>query len=254
MNEEITRKLLEIEKERGVYILYACESGSRAWGFASPDSDYDVRFIYVQPIERYLSIRDERDVIECKIDESLDISGWDLRKALRLMAKSNPPLNEWLGSPTVYLELALRVHELRALAQQFYSPQSCMYHYYHMANGNFKDYLKGEEVWTKKYFYVLRPVLAILWIEHGLGVVPMQFDTLVNKLVWDQDLRSAIDELLVQKRAGAELRKGPRVDVLDAFVRGNLTRWSENDFKFPEEHRTANTQPLDDFFRKSVLP
>jgi uncharacterized protein len=102
--DEIQACLSDIEKTHQVKIIYSCESGSRAWGFPSADSDYDVRFLYLHPVDWYLSIEDKRDVIEVPIKNKLDITGWDLRKALQLFRKSNPPLLEWLGSPIVYWE------------------------------------------------------------------------------------------------------------------------------------------------------
>ena len=104
MKKEILRKLHEIEIKENVKILFAAESGSRAWGFASPDSDYDVRFIYVRPKEEYLRLDTVKDVIEVPINDVLDINGWDLQKALRLLYKSNPTLFEWFSSPIIYME------------------------------------------------------------------------------------------------------------------------------------------------------
>src|SRR5947209_3872560 len=115
MKDKIIAKLYEIEKEQSVKILYAVESGSRAWGFASKDSDYDIRFIYVHPIDWYISIEEKRDVIEYPVKDLLDFSGWDIRKALQLYKKSNPPLYEWLVSPIVYLEHGNFAQQLRDL-------------------------------------------------------------------------------------------------------------------------------------------
>ena len=78
MKNPIINRLQELEAENNVKILYACESGSRAWGFPSATSDYDVRFIYLRPVEWYLSIEQKRDVIEYPVENDLDISGWDL--------------------------------------------------------------------------------------------------------------------------------------------------------------------------------
>ena len=203
INTRIISSLREIEGEKGVKILYACESGSRAWGFPSADSDYDVRFVYVQPVKRYLSIRKRRDVIEVSADGKLDISGWDLQKALLLLRKSNPPLLEWLGSPIIYLEEYAVAAQMRQLAAQYYSATASAYHYLHMARGNYREYLKGETVWLKKYFYVLRPILAVKWIEQGMGIVPTAFDTLVDKMVSDTKLKKEITAL-VQKNAGVK--------------------------------------------------
>jgi uncharacterized protein len=143
IEQRIQAVLDEIEKEGQVTILYACETGSRGWGFESEDRDYDVRFIYLRRTEWYLSIQKKRDVIERPIDEDLDISGWDLPKALQLLRKSNPPLLERFQSPIVYRDNPSVTSRFRKLMQDYYSPISCMYHYLHMAQGNYRTYLQG---------------------------------------------------------------------------------------------------------------
>ncbi len=223
----IQERLQEIEHRENVAIFYACESGSRAWGFPSANSDYDVRFLYVRPVEWYLSITDPRDVIEYPVSDQLDLSGWDIKKALRLFRKSNPPLFEWLGSPIVYKERFDIADKMRALAKEYYSPLACIHHYLHMAEGNYRQYLKGEEVWIKKYFYVLRPLLAIQWLEQGNGVAPTAFSVLVDKLLPSGSLRTAIEALIEKKRAGDELARGPRIPVLSDFIKCELERLSK---------------------------
>ena len=156
IKREIQERLQQVEEDEKVFIFYACESGSRAWGFPSLDSDYDIRFLYIHPKKWYLSIDEKRDVIERRISDLIDLSGWDIRKALRLFRKSNPPLLEWLNSPIVYQQRLHIVDKIKALMPDYYYPKSCLYHYRHMAEGNFREYLKGEIVWIKKYFYVLR--------------------------------------------------------------------------------------------------
>lgn len=239
-----------IEISETIRVIYACESGSRAWGFPSADSDYDVRFLYIRPAGWYLSIDEKRDVIERPIREGLDINGWDLRKALQLFRKSNPPLLEWLGSPIIYLEKYTVAERMRLLIPEYYSPTACLYHYLHMARGNFRDYLKGDEVWVKKYFYVLRPILAMNWIERQMGVVPTDFNVLVSQLGLDPTLKSEIDRLLAAKRAGAELDRGPRIAPISEFIESELERW--------ERHEIANHKgpspddKLDELFRESL--
>jgi predicted nucleotidyltransferase len=228
VHDEIIQRLDGIERDEGVRILFACESGSRAWGFASADSDYDVRFIYVHPRDWYLSIEDRSDVIERPIDGVHDFSGWDLRKALRLFRKSNPPLLEWLGSPFVYRERGETARALRTLMAQRYSPRACAYHHLHMARGNVREYLKGDEVLTKKYLYVLRPLLAIQWIERQFGVVPTEFGTLVERLVPGGALRSAIDDLIERKRLGSEISRGPKIAPIGDFIEAELERHESN--------------------------
>jgi uncharacterized protein len=207
-----------------VIVLYACESGSRAWGFESADSDYDVRFIYLRATSHYLSIDRGRGVIERPVDNGIDLSGWDVIKASELFCKSNPPLLEWIQSPIVYRSTPSLIEKLQRLLPQYYSPKACMHHYLHMADGNFREYLKGEEVWTKKYFYVLRPILACLWIEQGLGIVPTEFHRLVEAVVTDRGLRNEIDALLAAKKAGQELRKGPRNETISSFTEQQIFR------------------------------
>lgn len=227
MISQILSQLRKIETRENVRIVYACESGSRAWGFPSADSDYDVRFLYVRPVEWYLSIDVKRDVIERPVQDGLDINGWDLKKGLSLFRKSNPPLLEWLGSPIVYLEQYSAAENMRRLLPDYYSPTACLYHYLHMAQGNYREYLKGDVVWIKKYFYVLRPILAMNWIERGLGVVPTDFNILVSRLLLEPPVADEIALLLAAKRAGAELDRGPRIEVLSRFIEAELDRWEK---------------------------
>lgn len=229
--EAIVLALARIEREHDVRVLFACESGSRGWGFASPDSDYDARFVYVHPLTWYLSVNEatgpgepQRDVIELPISDDLDVSGWDLRKTFRLAAKSNPTLSEWLRSPIVYRQDDVAVEMLRALAEAAYSPLSSWYHYRSMAEGNFRGYLRGDSVRTKKYLYVLRPVLVCLWIESVGTPPPMAFEDLLDRLLPRGPVRDAIDALLVVKRRSAEVGDGPRIPAISQFVEEQLER------------------------------
>jgi hypothetical protein len=249
--QRVRDALARLETERNVRVLYACESGSRAWGFASRDSDYDVRFIYVHNRDWYLSIEDRRDVIEEKIHDGLDISGWELRKTLQLLRKSNPPLLEWLKSPVVYRHDPVFAIEFGAIASQFYSPRRCFAHYLHMALGNWRDYLCGrKQVSLKKYLYVFRPLLACRWIERGLGQVPMLFDELVAQVLDESFVREAIAELVARKRAGDELDCGPRVEALDGFIKAELPRLES---LIPAEEVLPKIEPLNRFFRAHCL-
>jgi len=216
--QRVIRDALErIEGEGEVRVLYAVESGSRAWGFASKDSDWDVRFLYLRRPEWYLSIRRRRDVLEYPLADGLDVSGWDLKKALGLFAKSNPPLLEWLRSPIVYREAFSAAARLRELAGRCFSPRSCMHHYLSMAEGNYRDYLQGDPVRLKKYFYVLRPLLACRWIDAHGTMPPMEFAALVEDRL-PGDLRPPVHRLLERKRAGDELAEGPRIAEINDFL------------------------------------
>ena len=235
MERTIKAGLAEIEAQENVRMVYACESGSRAWGFPSSDSDYDVRFIYLHPLEWYLSIEKRRDVIERPITGVLDVNGWALPKALQLFRKSNPPLLEWLNSPIVYREKYSVASKLRNLLAVYYSPRACAYHYLQMARGNFKEYLKGDQVWVKKYFYVLRPVLAVNWIEQELGVVPTEFGSLVDRIITSPGLKADIDRLVEAKRRGEELDQGPTIPAISEFIETELHRY--------ENHRFSHARP-----------
>ena len=252
MKQKIIAELQKIEQAYDVKIIYACESGSRAWGFPSQDSDFDVRFLYLHRQDWYLSINIERkrDVIELPINNALDINGWDLRKALKLFFKSNPPLLEWLGSPIVYWEPFTIAQKMRELAKSFYKPTACMYHYLHMAQNNNRDYVKGDQVWLKKYFYILRPLLAINWLERDLGVVPTEFEQLVAQVVDSEALREKIRALIQAKKNGQELDYGPRIPEISNFIDNKLTRLKGEKFKSKIEKQPIF--PLNGLFRSAL--
>ncbi|MFM2055684.1 MAG: hypothetical protein RLY71_69 [Pseudomonadota bacterium] len=221
---DILARLQAIEAEHGVRVLFACESGSRGWGFASPDSDYDVRFIYVHPLPWYLRVSAQRDVIELPISGELDINGWELRKALGLLKKGNATLIEWLDSPVVYRVDEEFLAAMRQAVQQVHQAERSFHHYVHMARKNYREHLKGETVRLKKYLYVLRPLLATLWIEQGRGVAPMRFQDLVDAIVADQALGDAIARLLAIKRAAMESEYGEPLPAINAFIHQQLSR------------------------------
>jgi predicted nucleotidyltransferase len=249
--QRVRNALARVESERNVRVLFACESGSRAWGFASRDSDYDVRFLYVHRRDWYFSVEDRRDVIEQPIADDLDVSGWELRKALRLLRKSNPPLLEWLKSPVVYRHDPVFAAEFGALATDFYSPRRCFAHYLHMAFGNWRDYLRGRgEVSLKKYLYVFRPLLACRWIERQLGQVPMLFAQLVEGVLDEADVRLALDELVARKQAGDELAVAPPVEALSRFIEAELPRLEA--LAEPDD-AAGDVDELNGFFRRYAL-
>jgi len=251
VNQRVREALARLEAGRNVRVLYACESGSRAWGFASQDSDYDVRFLYVHPRDWYLSVDERRDVIEQPLDDELDVSGWELRKALRLLRKSNPPLLEWLKSPLVYRQDPVFVAEFSELAADFYSPRRCFAHYLHMAFGNWKNYLLDRElVSLKKYLYVFRPLLACRWLERGLGQVPMLFADLVDAVLEEPEVRAALQELVARKQAAVELAVAPPVEALSRFLAAELPRL---DALNERDESAGRLDALNQFFRRYAL-
>ncbi|MED3572160.1 nucleotidyltransferase domain-containing protein [Cytobacillus praedii] len=259
MKKHIQEVLKQIEIDHKIKILYACESGSRAWGFPSKDSDYDVRFIYVHQKNWYLSIDRSRDVLEIPkhdsisipIDELLDVSGWELTKALRLFRKSNPPLMEWLHSSIVYYEAFSTKENLKALAENVFTPASCLYHYLNMAKGNYREYLQGDHIKIKKYFYVLRPILAAKWIEKKNTLPPIEFQRLVEVLLPFGELRKEIDILLKRKTSGEELDLEPRIDLINHFIEKELI-YLEDYARSLNAQITDPTQHLNEIFRETL--
>ena len=243
INDRVVSALGKISLEEDVSILYACESGSRAWGFASEDSDYDVRYVYCHPEEWYMSIDSckKRDVIDGAVadfnKEKLDFAGWDLRKALNLFRKGNPPFLEWLNSPITYVDRFGFARHMRRLAEDHMNKQSIVMHYIHMALGNWRRYLNPvagkERVLVKKYLYVVRPLCAALYLidaEYRLSypiplVPPVNFDDLLGYVELPPGVGGAIGVLLEAKRTGMELDLGPRIPELDVWISALEEKW-----------------------------
>ena len=223
---EILRRMRAAEQEHDVKVLLAVESGSRAWGFASPNSDFDARFIYVHRRDWYLSVslEEQRDVIEYPIVDDIDLNGWDLRKALRLYSKSNPAFVEWIQSPIVYAEHGGFAEGARAMLADAYSCEHGIYHYRSMAKTNYRGYLKADMVPLKKYFYVLRPLLSVRWLERYGTAAPIEFHRLLHLIDGNEALLADIDALLERKRAAPEMGLEPPVASIHAFVEKELER------------------------------
>lgn len=224
--KEILRRIKATETEHNVRVVYAVESGSRAWGFASPNSDFDVRFIYVRPKEWYLSVDLEcrRDVIEYDIVDEIDINGWDIRKALQLFWKSNPAFVEWLQSPIIYVDDGCFASAARQLLREIYSLDKGIYHYKSMAKTNYRGYLREDIVPLKKYFYVLRPLLSIRWIERFQEPAPIEFHRLREMVKEGSRLDEEISRLLARKVASEEKEMAPAIQVINEFIETELER------------------------------
>ncbi|MBX7135253.1 MAG: nucleotidyltransferase domain-containing protein [Fimbriimonadaceae bacterium] len=222
MRDQILSELSRIEREYGVSVLFAIESGSRAWGFASADSDWDVRFIYVRPLAGYVTVSQTRDVIEEMLPGDLDLAGWDLRKALLLFQKSNPSMLEWLRSPIQYRVDEEFMDAIRGLEPAILSLQAGLHHYSSMTVGTYDKYLRGETVSSKKYLYALRTLLSAQYIEGHQAWPPIEFPQLVDSMIDDPAVRTAVDRLLVEKRSGTERGVEPRDPVLHPFIEQGL--------------------------------
>lgn len=219
----IRERLAELESEHGVRILFAVESGSRAWGFPSADSDYDVRFVYARSQAQYLSVRDYRDVIETPLveDETLgvpfDLNGWDLRKALGLAINSNPILHEWLVSPILYTGGEALCEDIRGFVQTTADPAAYAYHYDRLARGAWEQVGDEATVKIKRYCYVLRPVLMLLWLRDRDSLPPMDVASLCAGLNLREEL-PAMAQLFALKRTSGEQDRLPRQPVLDTLI------------------------------------
>jgi len=214
---EIVDLLAKIERDRRVRILYACESGSRAWGFASPDSDYDIRFIFAREEAAYFSVREGLETIELPIDGDLDAGGSDLRKAARLLGKSNGALVEWLHSPIVYRCEAGFRERWQEAARAVFSPRASSDHYRGLAKQMVFGKLDSEAVRAKDYLYALRAVLCAQWVAAGHGIPPVPFPDLVPTA--PAVVRDLVPELLEHKARTKESERMPRVPALDAFLK-----------------------------------
>jgi len=221
MKEKILAKLNEIEEKNDINIIYAAESGSRGWGFASKDSDYDVRFIYIHEPSWYLKIDQAKDHIE-NSQGLLDLVGWDTVKTLKLFKKSNPPLFEWLSSPVIYIEKGNSIKKLKSLMSRYYSPKSCLFHYLSMVKHTKKAYLDKNEIKLKKYFYAIRPILACMWIEKFNTMPPMEFNKLLSVQHLDGKLSDRIYLLLKSKIKGDELNVGNKIVAIDKFIKEKI--------------------------------
>jgi len=225
----IRDQLNTLAREQNIRILLAVESGSRAWGFHSKDSDYDVRYIYARDPSAYCAVFPGRDVIEGPSDAVYDFSGWDISKALGLMYKSNPCLYEWLSSPIRYAE-GNWGWQLKSLSKDFFRAVPAMHHYLSMARHNYREHMRNgvsPTVRLKKYLYICRPLLCCRWIEREVKPIPppMRYLDLLNAdLTLDNEVRFQLAYLMRRKQEGDELAEGQAVPAINAFIDAELAR------------------------------
>ena len=248
MNILVPEKLAEIEREHAVTILYTAESGSRAWGFESPDSDFDVRFIYKHPQSEYLKLNERRDVIELPINETWDVSGWDLDKALRLLMRSNPTLYEWLSSPICYRDSGF-TKRIRPLLAEYFSPSKMLHHYLSMARKNMRTSLEGDTVRLKLYLYILRPLLACLWVMENESAPPVKFADLAESML-PESLKPTLEHILAEKVKSSEKAEIPRIPDIDSFAVSSVDKIQSHIESLPEHRRTWDA--LNAFFIREI--
>ncbi len=239
-------KLKNIEEERNVKIVYACESGSRAWGFASPDSDYDVRFLYTHPIEWYLAVAEKRDTITI-MDGDFDAVGWELRKSLRLLKKSNVPALEHLFSPIMYIGSATILADMRRIAVDCFSPIASMFHYLSMSK-KYEEKLAGEQLKLKSLFYALRTGLAGKWILEHQTMPPVVFNEMLALV--SEDIADEIRELMAIKAREGESYLHNRNDSIVRFVSATIAANEEYAKSLPSGK--PDSERIDHFLYKII--
>lgn len=229
IRHDIETRLSAVEAEDGVRLLLAIESGSRAWGFPSPDSDYDVRFLYVRPRRDYLALSPVRDVIERPIVDEIDLNGWDIRKALGLMLRNNSVLSEWIGSPIEYRNPDPFVARMAELKDRHFDPNGFALHYAKLGRTAIARWLQDEsEVAVKRYFYALRPALAIRVLRRDPSRrPPMQLQQLMAEADLPASLAGEIERLVALKADTREAGPIARLAEIDALIVDELGRADE---------------------------
>ncbi len=251
------RKRLDSARDSGVTILFAIESGSRAWGFPSPDSDYDCRFVYARPVRDHLLLQGERDVIEFPIEGDLDVGGWDLKKALLLALGGNAVIGEWADSSICYEEVDGFRAEMKTILDQIVEPIRVAHHYLGLARSGLKrhDPAAGE-IKLKKLFYILRPLVALQWMEQSeyKRLPPMDFNKAIAEVELDQELRLLIADLLAQKAKTRELGTGKPPQLILDFITSRFTHFEQTipATKHDEESKQRRFQLAQEFYTKTI--
>jgi len=252
MENKIKNALAQLEKDKEIKILFACETGSRAWGFASPDSDYDVRFIYKQPLEWYLKLGTPKDTIEFFLENNeLDLSGWELKKSLQLLWKSNAAILERIQSPVTYILDENFQKGILDLAQQSYSKVACMFHYLSLAKKMFEEVNEQESFKFKTFFYALRSSLACQWILEKETYVPIEFKIMLEELEFSESLKQRIKELIDLKSTKTEsyFHKGEKECM--ELMNDILTNSTEKASKLPGSK--PDMEQYNHFFKSNIL-
>jgi predicted nucleotidyltransferase len=253
VHARIQTAITQLEARHGIRILYACESGSRAWGFPSPDSDYDVRFIYAHSAAWYLTLDDGPDMLSFPVDDELDLGGWELRKTLKLLRGANAALFEWLQSPVVYREAAGFRAALKPLLPACWNPRAGLHHYLGQLRRGVEEDLTGEQVRLKRLFYALRSALAARWIQQRpTEVPPMEFAQL--RALLPPDLNDAVEALLARKATADEKTTVPQPAVLVAYLQQEYDTAQIARAALPVPHQPNPTPALDSVFRAWLPP
>lgn len=244
MNLLVPQKLNELEQIYGIKVLYAAETGSRAWGLHAPDSDFDIRFIYVHQTEHYLRLDQTKDTVSLPVDSTWDLCGWDLPKALRLLHGSNPSLFEWAASPIVYRNTDIWHQMILPVMREYFQPRTLVQYHLSMADRNEKTLYASEYVKVKLYFYLLRSVLASQWAVGHQTPPPILFDVLAEAL--PPEIVPIVNDLLMKRRT-KHAGEIPHIPLLDQNIADEIRALRETVSQIPQK-QNISWQPLNDLF------
>ena len=260
MKDKIIRLCKNIEKKENMKILFAVENGSRAWRMSSKDSDYDVRFVFVRPLEDYIQINKLQEVIHIAFDKNcnkvpvegsfIDLSGFDVFKYVRLLSDSNPTAIEWLVSDIVYYGKQNKV--FRDFALKNFNKISLYHHYKSMCRNNYLKYLKSRsDVTYKRYLYAFRGLLNAKWVVYKRTVPLISFLETLEKgggLI-SEGVVDKLKEIIKLKLQGKEK------DIIQNIVRFDMyiEEFLKDDSEAPREKSHATFNSLNKELRKIVL-
>lgn len=243
--DKLSKIFAEIERKHKIRILYACETGSRAWGFPSPDSDYDVRFIYMHEPDWYVSLNEQKDTIEF-MEGDWDITGWELRKSLLMLKKSNAALIERFQSPMVYKDKTGFRTDFKKLVDMHYNPVSVFYHYHSLCNNFWDDMKDAQEVKLKSLMYVVRSMLCCVWTLKDVETLPMEIKPLMKYA--SENIKQRINELIVLKAGKNESYLHPMDELLHGWINETMEMLEER--KSEVRIQSADMKNLNEFFLK----
>ena len=251
-NPAITGHLADLSKQYECRILFACESGSRAWGLPSPDSDFDVRFIFVHPKRRYLSIEDHRDTIETVFPDDIDIAGRELRKALRVFSTCNMSLNEQIRSPIVYEAQSGFLERLRSLIPTYFDKRRALFHYVKISEQAISQGLDGLSIGVNRFFYVLRPLLACEWIEANDSMPPTEFQRLLEADILTLNLTNEVIDIVHRKAASMHNDPVKLSKDLLYWITESLKQYQDAVRHLSAAAKPVSLEPLNQLFIESI--
>lgn len=255
MQAIVTKRIKEIEAERNCRILFACESGSRAWGFPSPDSDYDARFVYVHSLDWYLQIAERKDTIERMLPDDLDLAGWELRKTLHLFSGCNLALNEWIGSPIFYTDTNTDLlRELRTQIPSFFNAKKATYHYLTMAQKIMDaEWSTENRIKIKKLFYILRPLYACRWIAMEHSMPPTHFQKMLSIGIAPEPIENWVRELIHYKTSAIEGEVISIPDFATKWIHSTIEQVLNDAPDIPLPQKNGDVEALNQILRTAVL-